>query len=377
VNLSDLDATGNTTLVEIIRERIRKNGPIPFDEYLRLALYHPLHGYYFCRDPSLDYQSSANLHPIFGAMLARQLADFWRRLGRPARFDVFEAGSGSGRLAIDILAALKAQEPEAYESVRYVIQDVTYANPAHPELAPKERRPAGVRVAHDLPASSAIEGVILSNELLDALPFRRAVKRDGRLRELRVGLRGDRFADVEAEPDAALVEYFAALGVEPGEGCEAEVGLETLDWLRRAASALRRGFLLTLDYGYEAAELYAPWRKRGTLLTFYRHTAGEDPYSRVGRQDITASVNFTSIMRAGESSGLQTLTLTTQADFLAALGIGEALAQPPAASDLEAFYALRRSVLELTDAAGLGRIRVLIQGMDVPETLPRGLAPSS
>jgi SAM-dependent MidA family methyltransferase len=234
-----------------------------------------------------------------------------------------------------------------------------------------------VRVAHDLPASSAIEGVILSNELLDALPFRRAVKRDGRLRELRVGLQGDRFADVEGEPDAALVEYFAALGVEPGEGCEAEVGLETLDWLRRAASALRRGFLLTLDYGYEAAELYAPWRKRGTLLTFHRHTAGEDPYSRVGRQDITASVDFTSVIRAGESAGLKTLALTTQTDFLASLGIGDTLANPPAAGELEAFYTLRRAVLELTDAAGLGRIRVLIQGKGVPETLPRGLATSS
>ena len=412
MNLSQLGADDNAALKDIIRGRIRSAGPISFAEFLSLALYHPRHGYYFACDPTRDYESSPNVHPVFGAMVARQLAGFWRLLGRPARFDVFEAGAGSGRLAADVLRALRAEEPDLYDAVRYVAQDVTYGGPLaaaepsrpnHPvRPEPVEGRSAGgessfdpsaglragklrtnvspaelsadnVGGAPDLPSSPEIDGCVLSNELLDALPFQRVRKRDGRLYELRVGLEDGRFVDVEVEPSDTIRNYFAALGVEPGEGCEAEVNLEAIAWTRRAAAALRRGYVLTLDYGYEAPELYAPWRKRGTLLTFYRHTSGEDPYVRVGRQDITASVDFTSVMRAGESAGLRTLGLTTQTEFLAALGIGEALAQPPAAGEIEAFYALRRAVMELTDPSGLGRIRVLIQSKGVPEAKPKGL----
>jgi len=135
--------------------------------------------------------------------------------------------------------------------------------------------------------------------------------------------------------------------------------------MRRAAAALRRGYLLTLDYGYEAADLYAPWRKRGTLLTFYRHTSGDDPYARIGRQDVTASVDFTSVIRAAESAGLTTIAFTTQTEYLTSLGIAEALSETPQPDQLEAYYALRKAVLELTDPAGLGRIRVLIQGKGI------------
>jgi SAM-dependent MidA family methyltransferase len=229
-----------------------------------------------------------------------------------------------------------------------------------------------LHVASSLPADDGIEGCILSNELLDALPFRRVRKRGGALHELLVGLDGDRFVDIEAEPSSGVRAYFDALGLEPGEGCEAEAGLAARDWTVRAASALKRGYLLSLDYGYEAHELYAPWRRRGTLLTFYRHTSGDDPYARVGRQDITASVDFTTLQRAGEQAGLTTLGLTKQADMLSALGALEFLGTPPP-EQLEAYYALRRGVIELSDAAGLGRIRALFQGRGVPATLPAGL----
>jgi SAM-dependent MidA family methyltransferase len=248
-----------------------------------------------------------------------------------------------------------------------------------------------VDVAIDLPVAGAIEGCILSNELLDALPFHRVRKRAGRLFELRVGLEGKRFVDVEAAPSPEIEGYFAALGIEPGEGCDAEVCLETPPWVERAANALRRGYLLTLDYGYPATSLYAPSRKRGTLLTFYRHTSDDDPYARPGEQDITASVDLTTIVHAGEAAGLRTHGLVSQTDFLSALGIGQVLWQPlsltlspegrgdllahgSASDDRQAYYALRRSVLELTDPVGLGRISVLMQGKGTPETTPLGLS---
>ncbi len=366
MNLSDLDATHNAALRDIITDRIHQDGPISFAEFYETALYHPRHGYYFTNDPTLDFQSSPNVHLVFGAAIARRLASFWRALGQPQRFDVFEAGAASGRLAADVLRYLRSTEPAAFEATRYVVQDVTLTSAVAASRLEAAGVPAGkVKVAASLPASAQIEGVILSNELLDALPFHRVRRRAGHLYELLVGLQDGSLVDLEAEPRPDILAHFEALGVSPGEGCEAEVNLGAPAWMARAAAALRRGYVLTLDYGYEAAGLYAPWRKRGTLLTFYRHTSGDDPFARIGRQDITASVDFTSVMRAGESAGLTTLAFTTQTEFLTSLGIGEALSQPPQPDQLEAYYALRKAVLDLTDPAGLGRIRVLIQARDV------------
>jgi SAM-dependent MidA family methyltransferase len=190
-------------------------------------------------------------------------------------------------------------------------------------------------------------------------------RRDGHLYELLVGVEDGRFVDVEAEPRPDVVAHFDALGVSPGEGCDAEVSLVAPAWMARAAGALKRGFVLTLDYGYEASDLYAAWRKRGTLLTFYRHTSGDDPYARIGRQDITTSVDFTSVRRAGEAAGLRHVSTMTQSEFLAGLGIGEALSKPPDPGQMEAYLALRRAVMELTDTSGLGRITVMVMGKDL------------
>ncbi len=284
-------------------------------------------------------------------------------MGSPATFTVFEAAAGSGRLCADILAYLRDQEPDFYHLLRYVQQDPSLrGDDGRQRLlsagVPEEK----IEIATALPDNAAIEGCIISNELLDALPFDRVRMRDGRLYELRVGLEDGSFVDIETEASASIRDYFAAVGLTgPGEGCEAELCIEAAPWVMRAASALSRGYLLTLDYGYEATDLYASWRKRGTMLTFYRHTSEDDPYARIGRQDITASVDFTTVRRAGEAAGLTTVAQATQAEYLAALGIGDALAQPPAADRLEAYYALRRAAIELTDMAGLGRIQVLLQ----------------
>jgi SAM-dependent MidA family methyltransferase len=360
VNLRDLDATHNPALRDIIARRIEASGPITFAEFCELAMYHPRHGYYFTQDPTQDFQSSPNVHPVFGACIARHLSELWHQLDRPQRFDVYEAGAASGRLAADILRYARTADPDFYACTRYVIQDVTL-NDAN---APQRLEGAGlpedkVAIAAALPGAPSIEGCILSNELLDALPFRRVRAEDGHLLELFVGLKEGAFVDVEGEARPEVKAHFEALALLPGEGCDAEACLIAPAWISHAANALRRGYVLTLDYGYEAQDLYTPWRKRGTLLTFYRHTSGDDPYARIGRQDITASVDFTSVRRAGEAAGLRTVASASQSEFLAGLGIGEALAAPPEPGQIEAYYALRKAVVELTDPAGLGRITVL------------------
>jgi SAM-dependent MidA family methyltransferase len=220
-------------------------------------------------------------------------------------------------------------------------------------------------------------GVIVSNELLDAFPVHRVVRRGEDLEEVYVEVDGgrlvDRFGPVS---DERITAYFAALGLLPGEGCYAEVNLEAIDWIRSAAASLGRGYVLTLDYGYEAADLYAPWRRDGTLLCFYRQSVSSDPYQRVGKQDITASVDFTTLRREGEAAGMTTVAQTDQADFLVRLGIGSGVAGTAAGqgANIEEYFARRQVVLDLIDPAKLGRIKVLLQAKDAPAAEFRGFA---
>jgi SAM-dependent MidA family methyltransferase len=159
----------------------------------------------------------------------------------------------------------------------------------------------------------------------------------------------------------------------PGEGCYAEVNLDAARWIAEVARAVERGYVLTFDYGYEGPDLYAPWRRDGTLLCFYRQSASSDPYQRIGKQDMTASVDFTTLMREGEAAGLRTLGFVSQAEFLGRLGIGDAIAERPDPARLEAHHALRRAVIELVDMDGLGRVMVLLQGKGIQDRPPLGI----
>jgi SAM-dependent MidA family methyltransferase len=232
------------------------------------------------------------------------------------------------------------------------------------------RPDATVEFAEQLPAS--IEGVVLSNELLDALPVHRVIVQGGQLREVYVGYEDGAFRDVPGDlSDPSIAAYFTDLGLLPAEGAYAEVNLAGLSWIARVATSLRRGYVLTFDYGYEAADLYAPWRRDGTLLCFYGQSASSDPYRRIGRQDITSSVDFTSLAEAGERAGLTTVAATTQSEFLARLGIGEAIGAAAGESPgMEEYFARRAIVLSLIDPAKLGRIRVLLQAKGAPSMMP-------
>lgn len=368
-------ATENAPLREAILRRIDETGGITFREFMELALYHPQHGYYRAREPvgrRGDYVTSPEVHPIFGALVARQLRELWDHLGRPERFDVVEFGPGTGLLARDILRWAARNATPFADALRYTLIETS-----EPLIERQRRTLAGLglregTVAWADEAPDGIEGCVLSNEFLDALPVHRVTVRDGRLLEVYVIREGSGFGEELRPPSTPDLEaYFDRLNLRPGEGCEAEVNLGAVAWLRDVARRLARGFVLTFDYGYPAEELYAPWRTQGTLLCFYRHNPSHDPYVRIGRQDITASVDFTTLIRTGEAEGLTTVGFTTQARFLTALGIGDALErvqrQDPAA--LEEYYARRRAVTELLDPAGLGRIRVLAQsrGVGSPE----------
>ena len=369
--------TENAALKDAIIQRIQAERGFSFRDFMAIALYHPALGYYAGRrDPigrEADYVTSPELSPLFGAMIGRQLREMWEGLGSPPVFDVVEGGAGSGVLARDILAWARRAAPPLFAALHYAIVEPhapsMYRQREHLSaegLVPK------VSWAGEIPRD--VSGCIFSNELLDAMPVHRVAVEKGKLREIYVTWDGKRFAEELRKPDPAVAAYFKRLKLIPGEGCRAEVNLGALAWVREAAVSLTRGFLMTIDYGYEAAELYASWRRDGTLLCFYRQSPGADPYARIGRQDMTAHVDFNSIRRAGEGAGLATLGLVTQSRFLANLGLAEALQPLPQETGLEEYAARRRAVTELLDPAGLGRLRVLVQTKSVTEPTLTGLA---
>ncbi len=369
----DFDSiTESSPLLAELRASIAADGPMTFRAFMEAALYHPRFGYYTTSAGSMgrggDYVTSPEVHPLFGALVAKQIAQLWTVMSRPGRFDIVEHGGGSGLLARDILTWAERREPDFARALQYGIVEVSRA------LRDAQRRTlveAGLaeRVEWSDSPPPGITGCVLSNELIDAFPVHRVVRVDGVLREVYVAMNGDgRLVDeLRAPSDPSIARYFDDLGLLPGEGCYAEVNLDAPRWMAGVSASLDRGYVLTFDYGYEAAALYAPWRRDGTLLCFSRQSASSDPYQRVGKQDMTASVDFTTLRRAGEDAGLRTLGMTDQAAFLERMGIGDAIASvaQERPGEMEEYFARRRVVMDLIDPARLGRIKVLLQGKGV------------
>jgi len=368
--------TENSALKNAIVEKIGRDGPMSFHDFMETVLYHPTLGYYSGDRVQIgregDYLTSPEVSPLFGAMVGRQLLEMWELMGRPATFDAVEAGAGNGTLARDILGWARRTAPDFAKAVRYAVIEVSQSLVRRQTQSLEAEGLAGeVRWLREPP--SGVRGCVFANELLDAMPVHRVRVRDGRLSEIHVTWDGERFGETEMAADGRLAEYFERLSLLPGDESLAEVNSGAPLWTNSAATGIERGFLLLFDYGYEAEELYAPWRKDGTLMCFYRHNPSTDPYTRIGRQDMTSHVDFTTIRRTGEEAGLTTLGLLSQSEFLANLGIGDALATPDG-GEIEEYFARRRAVMELLDPGGLGRIKALVQGRGVDGALLRGLA---
>ena len=365
-----------TPAAAAIRAEIAERGPITFARFMELALYHPEHGYY--SRPGLrwgregDYETSPEVHPVFGYLWARQIEECWRRLGAPAAFGLVEPGAGSGAFMAAMLDWLRARAPQCLAAARPVLLD------AHPRRLAEQRAALAARghearcalLADWLAEPEPIEGVAISNELFDAFPVHLVERRGGELRELYVAAdRGGALRLAPGEPGApALAAHFARLGVRPGEGCRAEVSPAAAGAMRALAARFARGYLLTIDYGYEAARLYAPWRRAGTLAAYRRHSPQPDPLALPGETDLTAHADLTSLAAAAAESGFESAPPVSQAEALIALGIGEQLeaARARAAGDLAAWAAARRAADALLAPAGLGRVRVLASAKRAP-----------
>jgi SAM-dependent MidA family methyltransferase len=320
-------------LAERLRERIRREGPLTFREWMRAALYDERGGYYRRRGVERwgragDYRTSPERSALFAATFARHFAKLYEELGRPSRFHLLESGGGSGRFAQGVLGTLRRDAPHVFDSLRYVFDEAgeDSRERAAALLSPFADRVEFRRASEfERPLDAAI---IFSNELLDAFPVHRVTMRGGLLRESYVDIDDSgAFVFAEGEPSTPrLAGHFRRLGVTLAEGQTAEVNLDAGAWVRRAAEIVGRGFVVTVDYGDEAAGLYGePHRRAGTLRAFRRHELVEDILKDPGGQDLTTTVNWTQVIAEGEAAGLKTLSLERLDAFLLRAGLVEQL----------------------------------------------------
>jgi SAM-dependent MidA family methyltransferase len=366
-------------LKTILAQRIRENGPMPFAEFMRECLYHPEYGYYSRASAARfgDYYTSVDVHPIFGRLLARQLAEMWVLLGSPKRFLAVEAGAGTGRLAEHILNFAARALPEFYATLEYVAVERSAARrAAHSSRLASHLSAGHVTSSEHIPDSVPV-GCIFSNELLDALPTHRVVLEHGELREFHVALEGERFVEVPEAPSTPLLQqYFEEHKIILEESQQAEVCLEACRWIEHAGQALGRGFVVTIDYGHESQALYDQRHNRGTLLAYRGHAVTENILDAPGEQDLTSHVNFTALDLWGRRAGLTRTGLVTQSQFLVALGRGNEFADlyEPGQTEVEKLRA-RLLLKNLIHPEGLGeKFQVLIQHKGIENAQLTGLS---
>ena len=389
-----------------IRRRIARHGPITFADFMATALYGP-NGYYTRSNAAADYYTSPRIHPAFGALLSVQLFHLWTLLDRPDPFQVLEPGAGDGLLCRDILTASRHLPDGFADAIKYTIVD-PFPMAGHDSPFTHANRIVADILALDPSSIPNPVHCILTNELLDAFPVHRVRMEDGKLRELYVAIESD-VADgyegalIESLGDPstpALAARLSDLGITLSEGQTAEICPHIDTWADAASSLLDSGFVLTIDYGRTAADLYDPTsRPHGTLVTYHNHRQTDAPLHHVGRQDITAQVDFTTVQRAGESAGLSAVGNMPQGWFLQRLGLQTIRRSAPSLDDagsgwitihldpnglppeslLQAFdgpppnapppnegRAWRTNLTHLVQPGGLGDFRVLLQSKGVP-----------
>jgi SAM-dependent MidA family methyltransferase len=366
------------SLRRFILSQIEKRGPLPFSQFMAWCLYHPEYGYYQSKGTRIgkegDYYTSPSVSPLFGHLIAKQLFQMAEILGGE-NFDVVEMGGGRGFLCEDIIDWAKKNSPAFYQHLRYHLIETSapFLREQRERLSEKEREG---RVFWIDPKTFGegkvqIQGCFLSNELVDAFPVHRVILDQGNLKEIYVAQRNGQFEERWGElSDPRIASYFHSMDITLQEGQKAEVNLLALEWMERVDRCLERGFVLTIDYGCLSEELYAPNRREGTLLCYFQHQASENSYERLGKQDITSHVNFTSLIRKGEEVGLSFTGLVPQYRFLIGLGILEQMEtlgkKLPELDGLK----LRLSLKNLIEPEmGMGEVfKVLVQhkGMDQP-----------
>jgi SAM-dependent MidA family methyltransferase len=345
-------------------------GWLSFERFMELVLYAPGLGYYSAGSRKLgrdgDFVTAPEMSELFGRCVAAQCAPVLRATGG----EILELGAGTGSLAAAILAALDVQGvlPERY-AILEVSADLAARQRARLDALPTHLR-ARVEWCERLP-QAPLRGVILANEVADALPVRRFRLRGGAVHDLGVArASGDALQAAEAAPDAALAQVCAAMFGAPArslpDGYTSEVNLRVGPWIATLGECLERGIMLLADYGLPRAHYYHAQRVAGTLRCHFRQRAHDDPFVNLGMQDISAWVDFTRVAEAASLAGLEVSGFATQAAFLLALGIERAVA---AAADAPSRVRLAGEARRLVMPEEMGeafKVMALTRGYEAP-----------
>lgn len=376
---------GYADLISFLTQQVSEASQqkITFAQFMDWVLYHPQHGYYTKWRQKIgakgDFFTSPHLTADFGELVAKQLAQMWQALEKPAPFTLVEMGAGQGLLASDVLYYLEHHCPECYASLNYLIVEKADAHVAEQRSRLQPWIKSGLSIewcALDEIPYQSITGCFFSNELIDAFPVHLVTVQDQQLKEIFVTTQTDQFVEVVSDCSTpALIDYFDFIGIDISRyetGYRTEVNLAAIAWMQTVADQLDRGYVLTIDYGYPAERYYSQVRSQGTLQCYYQHSYHNDPYIHIGEQDITAHVDFTALQRQGERCGLETLGFTQQGLFLMSLGLGDRLTEltqtePTSPQDLHERLSRREALHQLINPMGLGGFGVLIQGKNLSE----------
>jgi SAM-dependent MidA family methyltransferase len=334
--------THSQKLQRVIREEIdQAGGQIPFARFMELALYAPGLGYYMAGQHKLgaagDFITAPELSPLFARCLSRQCQQILELLGSG---DILEFGAGSGQMAADLLEELNRRDSLP---AHYFILELSA------ELRQRQQTTLRHQVPHLISKISwlerlpeRIQGVVLANEVCDAMPvhcFQLEASHSG---ERYVSCEGDTFV-WRRRPFThfCLEERIAQIRglLDKVEYYDSEINLAMESWITEIASRLQAGAVLVIDYGFPRQEYYHPERATGTLLCHYRHRAHGDPFLWPGLQDITAHIDFTALAEAGDTAGLKVAGYCAQADFLLACGLDQLAAVELAAEEQAALHA--------------------------------------
>jgi SAM-dependent MidA family methyltransferase len=369
---NDADAEHSARLRDHLAAAINAAGGwLSFERFMDLALYAPGLGYYSGGAEKLgaggDFTTAPEVSRLFGACVAAQCAEVLREIGPGS---VLEIGAGSGRLAADLLARLEilGQLPENYWILE-VSADLRQRQREHLE----KWLPQLLHRVHwlDRPPAESFDGVIVANEVLDALPVARFRWHLSAVEELGVEIRGQEFAWGARPANAAMLRFCRELSDVAGpwnDGYVSEYCPRLGAWTRAVTQPLRRGAVLWFDYGLPRAQYYLPERHDGTLVCHFRQRLSDDPFANIGLQDISAWVDFTCVAEASRESGFELAGFTTQAHFLAGLKIDREM-RLVAGGDENLFARLANQARQLMMPGEMGeRFKAMawLRGLDMP-----------
>ncbi len=345
------------TISDVIKNRIQEKGAISFRDFMEMALYEPGLGYYASGHTNIgasgDYFTSPCVSSLFGAMIAQQLLEM-RKFTGVEKFTLLEYGAGDGKLCLDIMNYFA--ENEIIDNYHYCIIE---KNGIIPDLLLKHF-PGNITIYDSIEEMPVFAGCILTNEVLDNFPVHRVVMQQ-ELMEIFVGYQNG-FTEFLVPASKALKNYLKTWDINLPKNYYTEINLDARNWIKQLSSKLLSGYVITIDYGYLAGDLYHQKRKTGSMMCYSNHSLNNKFYQHIGSQDITSHVNFSALCKWGSEFGLEYCGMVNQSDFLLRLGIKDYFIRKYSeSSDLVQVAQLESRLKQLLLIEMGNRFRVLIQ----------------